>query len=118
MGHALNRYINTIPKVYKPETNLVIHALLLALANNDDNIESAIALGKDQLFVRTEGVVGVLMDVDYWFHIPGVRRISRHTCRQKQQSRRTQEVPTRKMAIVCFHLHTCRSRCRHRSAMS
>lgn len=61
MGNALNRYISTIPSVYKPETNLVMHALLLALANNDDNIESAIALGKDQLFVRT--ATGKYLDI-------------------------------------------------------
>lgn len=53
MGNSLNRYVNTIPKAFGPETNRVIHALLLALAAHDDTIEDAVATGKDQLFVRT-----------------------------------------------------------------
>lgn len=53
MGNALNRYIDTIPKAFGPETSRVLHALLVALAAHDDTIEDAIALGKDQLFVRT-----------------------------------------------------------------
>lgn len=61
MGNALNRYINTIPKVFKPETNLAMHALLVALATNDDQIEEAIALGKKQLFVRT--ATGKYLDI-------------------------------------------------------
>lgn len=61
MGNALNRYLNTIPKVFKPETNLAMHALLVALATNDDQIEEAIALGKKQMFVRT--ATGKYLDI-------------------------------------------------------
>lgn len=43
----------SIPKVYSPETNRVLYALLYAIALSDDQVEAAIALAKDQLFVRT-----------------------------------------------------------------
>lgn len=61
MGNSLNRYINTIPKAFGPETNRVILALLKALAAHDDTVEDSIAAGKDQMFVRTAG--GKFLDV-------------------------------------------------------
>lgn len=53
MGDNLKKMIDTIPKVYNPEFNKVISALILALAQADDEIQTQIANGKDQNFVRT-----------------------------------------------------------------
>ena len=50
---ALQRYINTIPKIYRPAFNRVILALITAIAQEDDNICQQIQNAKDQLFVRT-----------------------------------------------------------------
>lgn len=61
MGDSLVKYLNTIPKTFKPETNEVMHALLVSLAAHDDTVEDAIAAGKNQLFVRT--ATGNFLDV-------------------------------------------------------
>ena len=50
---ALQRYINTIPKIYRPGANRVILALLTAIAQEEDNICTQVQNAKDQLFVRT-----------------------------------------------------------------
>lgn len=47
------RYINTIPRVFNPEFNRVLYALLTAIATADDDVETSIEEGKKQLFVRT-----------------------------------------------------------------
>jgi hypothetical protein len=52
-SNALTKMITSIPKVYNPDTNRVLYALLYAIALSDDQVEAAIALAKDQLFVRT-----------------------------------------------------------------
>ncbi|SRR6266481_1497405 len=52
-SNALKRYIATIPKVFRPETNRVIFALLQAIALADDDVENSIAISKDNLFIRT-----------------------------------------------------------------
>lgn len=50
---SLKRYLDTLPKVYKAQTNRVLSALLKAIATADDTIAQQIQVGKDQLFVRT-----------------------------------------------------------------
>jgi hypothetical protein len=50
---SLKRYQNTLPRVFNPEQNRVILALLYAIALSDDDVESAVAEAKKQLFVRT-----------------------------------------------------------------
>ena len=52
-GESFKRYISTIPKVYRPEFNRVIRALLLSIATSDDEQCQQVANAKDQLFVRT-----------------------------------------------------------------
>ena len=52
-GDSFKKYIATIPKVFRPEYNRVIRALLLAIASSDDTICQQIQNAKDQLFVRT-----------------------------------------------------------------
>lgn len=52
-SNSLTKMTTSIPKVYSPETNRVLFALLNAIALSDDHVEAAIALAKDQLFVRT-----------------------------------------------------------------
>lgn len=52
-SNSLKRYINTIPKVFRPETNRVVFALLQAMALSDDDVENSIATAKADLFVRT-----------------------------------------------------------------
>jgi hypothetical protein len=53
MSNALKRYFNTIPSTFNPESNRIMYALLYAIALSDDDVESAIAEAKNQLFVRT-----------------------------------------------------------------
>jgi hypothetical protein len=53
MGNALEKFVNTIPSIYKPDSNPVINALLTAIATSDDDVQNSIFLAKDQLFVRT-----------------------------------------------------------------
>ena len=55
MGDNLKKMIDTIPKIYNPEFNKVISALITALAATDDTIQQQIANAKDQNFVRTAG---------------------------------------------------------------
>lgn len=53
MSNALKKYFNTLPKTFNPESNRIMYALLYAIALSDDDVESAIAEAKNQLFVRT-----------------------------------------------------------------
>lgn len=53
MSNSLSKFISTIPKVYHPDTNVVISSLLYAIAGPIDGGEVAVAAAKDQLFVRT-----------------------------------------------------------------
>lgn len=53
MSNALTKFTTTIPKIYNPDTNRVLYALLYAIALSDDDLEAAIALAKDQLFIPT-----------------------------------------------------------------
>lgn len=53
MSDNLKKMVDTIPKVFNPEFNPVINALLVALANSDDEIQTQIENGKAQNFVRT-----------------------------------------------------------------
>lgn len=53
MSDALKKYRDTLPKIFKPEANRVIAALLLALSQSDDEIQTQIQNAKDQNFVRT-----------------------------------------------------------------
>lgn len=50
---VLKRYQNTLPKVFNPEQNRVMLALLYAIALSDDDVEAAVAEAKKNLFVRT-----------------------------------------------------------------
>lgn len=50
---VLKRYQNTLPRVFNPEQNRVILALLTAISLSDDDVEAAVAEAKKQLFVRT-----------------------------------------------------------------
>lgn len=49
----LKKFQSTLPKVYRPEFNRVMLALLTAIASADDDVEAAIEEAKKQLFVRT-----------------------------------------------------------------
>lgn len=49
----LKRYVNTLPRTFKPDSNEVILALLLALSEVDAETENQVDAAKDQLFVRT-----------------------------------------------------------------
>ena len=51
--NAFRRYVATLPKVFDPEFNRVIRALLLGIAASDDEICTQIQNAKSQLFVRT-----------------------------------------------------------------
>lgn len=53
MSRAKERYIKTIPSVFRPGFNKVITAFICALANSQDTIEDQIEVGKNQNFVRT-----------------------------------------------------------------
>lgn len=53
MADSLKKMIDTIPKIYQPQYNRVMSALIEALANSDDEIATQIANAKDQLFIRT-----------------------------------------------------------------
>lgn len=53
MSDSLKRYIDTVPKVFRPAHNRVISALLQALAESDDEIQTQIQNAKGQNFVRT-----------------------------------------------------------------
>lgn len=53
MPNNIRKFIDTIPKVYNPDFNPVLKALIVALANSDDEIETQIANAKDQNFIRT-----------------------------------------------------------------
>lgn len=47
------KMIDTLPKIYNPEANPVIAALLLAISESDNEIATQISNGKDQIFVRS-----------------------------------------------------------------
>ena len=49
----IDKYYRTVPKIYKPENNPVMKAILEALAGGDAEIEQQIQNTKAQLFVRT-----------------------------------------------------------------
>jgi hypothetical protein len=49
----IDRYIRSIPKLYKPQTNPIILALLKAWASSDDDIVANLNATKAQLFVKT-----------------------------------------------------------------
>ena len=51
--NALDKFLNTLPKVFKADTNAVMNALIVALANSDDAIGTEIQTLKEQLFVKT-----------------------------------------------------------------
>lgn len=53
MADSYKKMIDSIPKIYRPEYNRVMKALILALATADDEITTQIGNAKDQLFVRT-----------------------------------------------------------------
>lgn len=53
MADSLKKMIDTIPKIYQPQYNTVIAALIEALAQSDDEIATQISNAKDQLFIRT-----------------------------------------------------------------
>lgn len=53
MSDSLDKFINTIPAVFKAESNPVWQAVLQALALALDDAANAVELGKEQLFVRT-----------------------------------------------------------------
>lgn len=53
MSDALDRYLKTIPKVFRPAANRVLYALLKTIAQQDDVVAQQIQNAKDQLFVRT-----------------------------------------------------------------
>ncbi len=53
MPTKLEKYIKTIPKVFKPANNPVINALIQALAEADEEASTQIQNTKAQLFVRT-----------------------------------------------------------------
>lgn len=53
MGDNLKKMLDTIPKVYNPAFNPVMNALIVSLAQSDDEIQDQIANAKDQNFVRT-----------------------------------------------------------------
>ena len=53
MSNNLKKFQSTLPRVFNPEQNRVMLALLLAIAESDDKVEAAIAEAKNQLFVRT-----------------------------------------------------------------
>lgn len=55
MSDNLKKLVDTIPKIYKPSSNPVMNAMILALADSDDEIQAQIANGKDQNFIRTAG---------------------------------------------------------------
>lgn len=50
---VLSSLQNTIPAIYRPETNTVILALLTAIANADEDLITQAVNAKEQLFVRT-----------------------------------------------------------------
>ena len=49
----LKKMIDTMPRVYAPEYNRVMKALILALAESDDEVAAQISNAKDQIFIRT-----------------------------------------------------------------
>lgn len=49
----LRKMIDTVPKVFNPAFNPVLKALIMALAQSDDELAQQIQNGKDQLFIRT-----------------------------------------------------------------
>jgi len=53
MSDNLKKMIDTIPKIYNPQYNRVMSALILALAQSDDEIQTQVANAKDQIFIRT-----------------------------------------------------------------
>ena len=53
MADSLKKMRDTIPKIYQPEFNPVMSALVQAIADSDDEIATQIANAKDQLFIRT-----------------------------------------------------------------
>jgi len=53
MGDKLQKYYRSIPKIFKPETNPVINALIQGFAEADEEICTQLANCKAQLFVKT-----------------------------------------------------------------
>lgn len=53
MAGKIDKFIRTIPKVFKPGTNPVMNAFIKAFADSDDEISTQIQNTKAQLFVRT-----------------------------------------------------------------
>lgn len=53
MSDNLKKMLDTIPKIYNADFNPVMKALILALSQSDDEIQTQIANAKDQIFVRT-----------------------------------------------------------------
>lgn len=53
MADSLKKMIDTIPKIYQPQYNRVMSALILAIAESDDEIARQISNAKDQIFIRT-----------------------------------------------------------------
>lgn len=49
----LKKMIDTMPRVFQPEFNRVMSALIVALAQSDDDIAQQISNAKDQIFIRT-----------------------------------------------------------------
>lgn len=49
----LQKFIRSIPKVYKPGVNPVLTAFIRAFANSDSEVTQQIQNSKDQMFVRT-----------------------------------------------------------------
>lgn len=53
MANAFEKYVNTLPRIFKPATNPVIRALMTGVASEADNIAQQILNARDQLFVKT-----------------------------------------------------------------
>lgn len=53
MSNKLNKYYRTIPKIFKPETNPIINALIQGFAESDEEICTQLENTKAQLFVKT-----------------------------------------------------------------
>lgn len=49
----LKKMLDTIPRVFNPEYNTVLNALIVALSESDDEIAQQISNAKDQIFIRT-----------------------------------------------------------------
>ena len=49
----LKKMIDTMPRVFQPQYNRVMSALIQAIAESDDEIQTQVANAKDQIFIRT-----------------------------------------------------------------